>query len=195
MRFLILLLIFVSSNAFYEEKASFEVVHRGKSIGVLEAVKEVVYKKTVYTNQTNIDTRIITKIEVNYGYNVTFDRLGLVEASARIKFNGKQRTNAFTERKGEGYTFVRDNEKPEELNQDIKYSTVKLIFEEPKNISNVYAEEHGEFHTIKQIASNTYRKTSPDGKENTYYYKNGILEKAEIDGGVIKFQIQRVDNE
>ncbi|ETN96115.1 DUF6134 family protein [Zhouia amylolytica] len=174
-----------------EEKVSFEVLHRDKSIGVLEAVKETYHKEVVYNNHTSIDTRIITKIEVNYGYNVTYDNNGLVEASAQIKFNGKERTNAHTERKGKNYLFFKDNNEPEKLDQEIDYSTVKLIFEEPKNVNRVYAEEHGEFHSIKRIASNTYLKTSPDGKENTYYYKNGILEKAEIDGGVIKFVIKR----
>ena len=66
---------------------------------------------------------------------------------------------------------------------------MQLLFEEPIGIKKVYAEEHGEFHSIKKIGQHSYLKTAPNGHKSTYYYKNGILQKSDIDSGVIKFSI------
>ena len=67
-----------------------------------------------------------------------------------------------------------------------------LLFDEPENISKVYAEEHGVFHNLKKIGDHEYLKTSPEGKRNTYKYKNGSLLNADIHAGIANFSMARV---
>ena len=56
-------------------------------------------------------------------------------------------------------------------------------------ITEVYAEEHGEFHLIKQLENNTYEKINSKGKTSIYKYEKGKLIEAEIDLGLISFKI------
>ncbi len=70
---------------------------------------------------------------------------------------------------------------------------MQLIFEEPTGITKVYAEEYGVFHTLKKIRNHTYLKTAPNGNKNTYFYKDDVLQKSDVDAGIIKFSIIRKD--
>lgn len=188
--FIPLFLIFSSTNPVVIEQRTYDVFYKEKIIGILTATKKQQGGIAYYENTTSIDTRIIAKIQVDYNYEVKYKGSDMLEANALITLNGKQRTNAVTQKKDDGYVFVKNDDKPETLNEAIGYSTVKLIFEEPVNIRQVYAEEHGEFHTIGKTAGHTYEKKTPDGKVNMYMYSNGILQSAQIDGGVINFSIR-----
>jgi hypothetical protein len=52
-------------------------------------------------------------------------------------------------------------------------------------VSKVYSAEHGNFQKFEKIGEHMYLKTSVDGHKNTYYYKGGHLQKAEINAGMI----------
>ncbi|WP_121666915.1 DUF6134 family protein [Mesonia aquimarina] len=172
-----------------EEKYCFNILHREKVIGELVAKKEVVEDKIIYSNRTEISTRILAKIEVDYTYKVVYRNKTLAHAFALILFNDREKTNSYTEKTKTGYIFYEDNEAEYKIEESIMYSTVNLIFEEPLNISKVYAEEHGEFHQLKKVANHIYEKTSSKGKTSLYKYKNGKLVEAEIDVGIISFKI------
>ena len=68
-----------------------------------------------------------------------------------------------------------------------------MFFEEPIGVSKVYAEEHGVFHDIKSTKAHSYVKTAANGLENTYVYKDGMLQQSDVDAGVIAFSIVRKD--
>ena len=82
-----------------------------------------------------------------------------------------------------------DDEEENRIYEPITYGTVNLMFEEPENVKKVYAEEHGCFHTLKKLSAHTYEKTSHKGKTSIYKYKDGALVEAEIDAGLISFEI------
>ncbi|MDR6301549.1 DUF6134 family protein [Mesonia maritima] len=172
-----------------EEKYRFNILHREKIIGELVAKKEVLEDKIIYSNRTEISTRIIAKIEVDYTYKVVYTNNSLAHAFALILLNDREKTNAYTEKTKTGYIFYEDDEAQHKIDSPITYSTVNLMFEEPLTITKVYAEEHGEFHQLKKVAKNIYEKTNSKGKTSLYKYKNGKLVEAEIDAGIISFKI------
>jgi hypothetical protein len=65
-----------------------------------------------------------------------------------------------------------------------------LLFDEPLNIDEVFAKEHGDFEMLTKTEVRVYKKTAKSGRENRYIYKEGKLQKAIIDGGAISFSIQ-----
>lgn len=188
--FFLALLVFQSIHSYaQEEKRVFKIIHKGNNIGNLYAKKEQLGDKVIYSNRTEIDTRIITKIEVDYNYKVVYKNETLAHAYVLIFFNGKEKTNTYTDQNKEGYNFYEDDELQQTISEKIKYSTVNLMFEEPVNINRVYAEEHGNFHQIKKIGPHCYEKINSKGKSSTYTYKDGFLTQAEIDAGLINFKI------
>lgn len=189
-----LLFFYIIAFNFYtsaqeEQRYRFDIIHNGKNIGSLYAKKEQQEDKTIYSNRTEIDTRLITKIEVDYNYKVVFKNNILSHAYVLILFNGKEKTNTYTDKSTNGYIFYENDEEENRVNEKITYGTVNLMFEEPENITKVYAEEHGTFHYIKKIDIHTYEKTNHKGKTSIYKYKNGKLTEAEIDAGLISFKI------
>ena len=84
-----------------------------------------------------------------------------------------------------------DDKKASQVNGPILYSTVQLLFEEPKGFSKVLSAEHEFFHMLEKIGTSAYVKTTPQGFKNTYYYKDCHLQKVEIHAGMINLIMQR----
>lgn len=173
------------------EDNKFNVIHQGKLLGTLDAAKTINGNSINYQSNTNIEYHLMIAITILYKYNVTYIDHVLNEAKAHIVVRGKDKTKVRTVKKNNNYEFYSNEEVIKTLKSPIKHSIIQLVFEEPIGVSKVYAEEHGEFHTIKKIADHTYLKTAPNGHKSKYFYKNGVLQKSDIDAGIIKFSIVR----
>ncbi|MFD2542256.1 DUF6134 family protein [Lacinutrix gracilariae] len=166
----------------------FDIVLKDKVIGQLQAAKTHQDAKVLYQSTTNITTRIIKEVNVNYQYHVTFNDNSLKKADVYITVNNKPHAETTTQWLGNHYV-IKQNDSEKSLKQSINYSTILMYFTEPKNIKHCFSEEDGSLNTIVPLGNHTYKKINAKGKENIYYYKNGKLNKAEIDGGLIRFQI------
>ena len=82
-----------------------------------------------------------------------------------------------------------DDEVIKTIESPIRNSILQLVFEEPVGVDRIYAEEHGDFHSIKKVGEHAYIKTAPNGRESSYYYENGTLQKSDVNAGIIKFSI------
>ncbi|MDC9721556.1 MAG: hypothetical protein PSN34_02120 [Urechidicola sp.] len=173
------------------ETLYFDVIHSGESIGTLKAEKTVEGNKTHYKSYTDIEFHMFMTIKIEYTYNVTYIDDNLNHAKVHIMLKGHEKTNVRTEKMPKGYAYFSDEKLDKEFVEEIKHSIEKMFFYEPTDVTKVYAEEHGEFHELKKNGPHTYLKTTPNGHKSTYYYKDGKLQKSDIDAGVIKFSIIR----
>jgi hypothetical protein len=167
----------------------FNVVRNGKNIGSLKATKTVTDSKTYYSSATIIKARIIKQISVNYKYDVTFNNKVLKQAKVNITVNDKSHAKTTTEWEDNSYQIVKNGKHEAIISNEISYSTIQLYFKEPKNISTCYSEQNGTLNTIIAMGNHVYKKVNSKNNENLYYYKNGMLTKATIDGGLIQFEI------
>ncbi|MBB4120065.1 hypothetical protein GGR32_002377 [Mesonia hippocampi] len=177
-----------------QETLMFDILHKDRKIGELHATKNIDDSLTTYTSNTEISTKIITSINVLYSYHVVYKNNKLKEAKTLIKVNDKIRTQAHTIYRDGAYYFSEKENNSQRLDtKKISYSTVKLMFEEPKNVTSLFAEEHGNFHKLDYVTQHTYKKTIPgeSRKENTYTYKKGTLVKGILDVGIISFELQK----
>ncbi|AUC77779.1 hypothetical protein CW732_06890 [Olleya sp. Bg11-27] len=197
MKNLVVIIFFITlgsdSNTF-EEKIIFDVIRNEKVIGNLKATKTIKDSKTYYKSSTSIKARIIKEIRVNYKYDVTFDSESLQQSNVNITVNEKSHAKTSTEWDNNTYQVVKNGKDEATITNAISYSTVQLYFEEPKNITTCYSEQNGSFNTIIAMGNHVYKKVNASNNENLYYYKNGLLTKATIDGGLIQFEIIRKSN-
>lgn len=192
LRFLTILILCVLlgiPNTSADKKLSFDVVHKGKVIGSLNATKTLKNDIIYYQSSTTIETRIIKEIRVHYNYNVAFYNNILESSQVDITVNEKPHAKTETLRNDNEYEVIKDEENKNIVTDSITYATVQLYFKEPKHIEKCYSEQDGSFNTIKALGDHSYKKTNSKGRENIYYYKNGTLSKATIDGGLILFEI------
>ncbi|WBL27202.1 DUF6134 family protein [Zunongwangia sp. HGR-M22] len=171
------------------EKYTFSVIHKDDKIGELNAIKERKGGQTQYTTKTNIETRILAKISVNYTFDVFFEEAQFQKSNVEIYLNGKERTKTKTLKANKGYNFYESGDWEKNITTPVSYCCVQLIFEEPIGKSTVYSEETGVFHSLKKIGEHSYAKENEKGRESIFHYKNGILYKAEIDAGIIEFDL------
>ena len=191
-RNLIFILVFISLGSVSkptDESLYFNVVHKGKVIGSLNATKTLKDSITYYHSSTTIETRIIKEIRLNYKYDVAFKKNMLESSKVDITLNEKPHAKTRTLWKDSDYHVIKNDEDKETLTDSINYSTVQLYFKEPKNIDKCYSEQNGSFNTIIALGNHAYKKINSKGRENIYYYKKGLLRKAKIDGGLITFEI------
>ncbi|QXP61330.1 DUF6134 family protein [Olleya sp. HaHaR_3_96] len=194
---LVVIIFFItlgSDSHTFEEKIIFDVIRNEKVIGNLKATKTIKDSKTYYKSSTSIKARIIKEIRVNYKYNVTFDSESLQQSNVNITVNEKSHAKTSTEWDNNTYQVVKNGKDEATITNAISYSTVQLYFEEPKNITTCYSEQNGSFNTIIAMGNHVYKKVNASNNENLYYYKNGLLTKATIDGGLIQFEIIRKSN-
>ncbi|MEO9892518.1 DUF6134 family protein [Aurantibacter sp.] len=168
---------------------NFDIVMKDKVVGTLKATKKIKDDKEVYQSTTAIKTRFITEIEVEYKYDVIFEKQKLKTARVVIELNDKTHANTFTELVDNDYEMSKNDKIETVITNQINYSTILLYFKEPVNITHCYSEQDGSFNTLISNGNHSYKKINSKGKENTYYYSNGILDKANIDGGLVKFDI------
>ena len=186
---LTLLLTFISSAKIHNYE--FDVLHNGKSLGVLQASKKIENTKITYTSSTNIAYHLLVSINVVYDYHVEYYNSDLKIAMAHVVVGDNDKTKVKTITEDNGYNYYSKGILEKTIPQPLNHSIIQLLFEEPVNITEVYAEGHGEYHDIQKIGTNSYLKTAPNGHKNTYYYENGALQKSDVDAGVIKFSIVR----
>lgn len=168
---------------------SFDVILRNKVVGNLETNQITKDGITYYQSSTNIKTRLVKEILVSYEYAVAFENKALKKADVAITVNKKAHAKTQTKWVDDHYQITKNDKEETVLNSDISYATILLYFIEPINISSCYSEQDGSFNTIVPLENHSYKKINSKGKENTYYYKNGILKKAIIDGGLISFEM------
>lgn len=190
---LVLCLLTISLSSAQAESRSFDIIHNHKSIGVLEIESKPSGEGILYSSHTKISYHLLVSIVVDYKYEVLYHNDQLEHANVKIYLHGKERTNVSTIASNGVYEFMTDEEVDHSIKEEISYSTVLLLFKEPKSVSRVYAEEHGVFHSIKASGDGSYIKTDTKGNQSTYHYEQGKLAAADVDAGVIAFSIKAVD--
>jgi len=167
----------------------FDIVHKNNVIGSLKASKTIKDSKIHYQSVTTINTRIIKEIDVNYLYNVIYENNKLKRANVLIDVNDKPYADILTNWEIDYYQISKNDKNELVVQEDIQYATILLYFVEPVDIERCYSEQDGSFNTIIPLGNHSYKKINAKNKENIYHYKDGFLEKAEINGGLIKFDI------
>ena len=167
----------------------FDVVLKNKVVGSLMTSQKTVGSKTLYHSTTNIQTRLIVDVEVDYNYSVTFIKDQLDEANVEITINDKPHSKTHTLRNKDEYQITKDNGNLIVLDDAIDYSTILLYFKEPIQVQQCYSEQDGSMNHIIDLGNHIYKKINAKNKENLYYYENGVLKKATIDGGIIQLEI------
>ncbi|PKB44787.1 hypothetical protein AX016_3009 [Cellulophaga sp. RHA19] len=168
---------------------NFNILHKNKVVGSLVATKVINGDIISYHSFTQIQTKIITTVDLKYDYNVTFNSDKLFKSNVSILLNGKSLAETSTLFRNGEY-LVNKNKKVLKLQDSIVYSTVLLYFKEPINVKECYSEQDGSFNTLVSLGNHKYKKINSKGNENVYVYKNGVLYEATIDGGLINFVIQ-----
>ena len=144
----------------------FDVVLKNKVVGSLMTSQKTVGSKTLYHSTTNIQTRLIVDVEVDYNYSVTFIKDQLDEANVEITINDKPHSKTHTLRNKDEYQITKDNGNLIVLDDAIDYSTILLYFKEPIQVQQCYSEQDGSMNHIIDLGNHIYKKNLMKSKSN-----------------------------
>jgi len=175
-----------------KETKLFDVVFKGDKIGTLKVKRHERKDKTIYTSNTRIKTTIllIKKINIRHKYRVSYQSEQLLLSKVTIKVNKKKPERIKVRQSDNGYLIKSNSEDTYRIDEPIKYSSILLYFEEPKNITKSFSERSGNFNAIDQMDDGSYRIINEEGDENRYYYTDGQLSLMKVDGGMVNFEIR-----
>lgn len=185
----------IGQLSFSQAKAlDYDILHNGKKLGSIKIQKEAVGDSIIYKSNVYIEYHMLATIKIRHNNISKFTKDQLVYSKVISQIGRKGKDISTTVHKGGYYDFFLDGEKESEIKENIGFNVDMLFFNEPVNISKVYSDEKGNFHTLKRTGNNQYTKTAPNGHQSVYHYKNGAMVKSEIDAGVISFEMVLVTN-
>ena len=158
----------------------YDVLRNGKIIGEINFVEMVQGQKKFLSMNSNVETTVIITMKDHTAETAAYDKGVMVYSSFYQKQTGSDQVNKTTTASGKFYKLTdHDQSKMVKLGP-IRYNTLLLYTNVPKNVSKVYSANYQKLVDIKKISENKYRLLLPDGKYNDYTYTNGICSKVEI---------------
>ena len=164
----------------HAQNLNYNVVMNGKSIGSLEAKRNVRDGLAYYFIESIVNLRFLFRVNMNYTFETTYQDGMLIKASTRNMVNDNVRNSSRVTWNGAHYVLEVKDEQSVLKNTKITYSLSSMYFSEPVQVRQVFSERYGKFLPVKPVGEHRYELTMPDGKKNYYQYVNGICQSVEV---------------
>ncbi len=182
------------SHSNYGQELTYTINLRGGKIGEVNATRKVQSGKEIYEVISDVTFKVLWKsynrVTENY---LTFENGQIQSSLAAVYMNKTKEDSAAMHLINDKYScYLFPDKKYEIENAKIDFFAAKLYFEEPINVKSVFTERFLEYSPLTHLGNNQYKLSLPNGKENIYTYKNGILVEVLIDRTwfVLKFEIE-----
>jgi len=172
----------------------YEITVLGFNIGEMKANRSTNKDTTIYSVSSNVSFWFFGK--VNMGFTVdtrlknkqivwtrSFSRTNKGNFESEVKWNG-----SFYNVDASTYEF----ENKKSIEDPLFLSSVMLFFHEPKGGEDFLGEVFGLVSKVKKIENNGYEVTV-NGNTNRYYFKNGVMVKAEMESPIKNYLIKLVE--
>lgn len=172
----------------------YKVKQDGKDIGDVKATRVIQDGKVIYEVQTNINIKMLGTQKISYYSKATYQNGVLLNSVARSYLNNREHHSCFTTLKNNRYYEVKREDQTRTLQRVVKYSGSALYFSEPSGIQLVFSEMSGQDNLVRKAGEGHYLLSDAKSKkQNRYWYRGGILEKAAIKHSFVDLEIQRIN--
>jgi hypothetical protein len=147
--------------------------------------------KSGQTTSYTVESAVNLPLNISYNYTLksTYNNTVLISSTIKSYLNNVLHRAVSTTKNGESYAVNVDG-KEHDFKELISYSEALIYAIEPKNQSKLYSDFSGYNKSIKSLGNHKYKLTNlENGNTSTYKYKNGVLQNARIDFGLIKFSL------
>ena len=170
----------VSFSFAQQKTVSYTIINRNDSVGNMQAVQKISGDDIVYNLSSLVEIRMLISIRVHLLEEAHYHKEKMVLSTSKRTVNEKLRGSKQTKATNEGYLITDDGEQSRLNQKSISYDFPRLYFKEPAGISQIYSDYYQKVLTIKIIKPHVYQINLPEGGSNTYYYENGVCQKADL---------------
>ena len=175
----------LTAGAFAQKvEINFEVLMGDDRIGTLKAVmiRQGKLSKMEVRSKTEA-TKLAITLQMESEISVTKENNIVITGMAWRRANlGMDDIHTTVKRTGlKTYEHDCDGDVRTVQSEDITLCVADLYFTEPRGVTTIFSNMHGEYVPLRQIAVNAYHLVTPDNKDSIYTYKNGKLVLIEAD--------------
>ena len=189
-KYLILLSFFIGCIAqaqtttyYYDLKVS------SISVGNLTVSKEIKGNQKKFTADSESVIHLFGSTTVKTHQEVVYKNNVLISSINQIWKNGVLNDETQVIKVGNDYAITK-NGTTNTLSQPIDFSSIRLYFSLPTNVSKVFSEIEGIYKNIIAKDANTYQLSDNGNHVNSYIYENGVLTEAVINHTLFNILIQ-----
>ncbi|WP_152537364.1 DUF6134 family protein [Aquimarina pacifica] len=189
-RFYILLFVSIISLSVSAQTNVYDIISKKDTLGVLKVSKLKEGENVLYIiYHIEMKVKLVVNIQMKYTIKARYDQNQLIQASVNNFINGKSHHSSDITWLDSIYVLTTKGKKQRKLTEKIRYSGIRLFFDEPTNIKKVFSEYTGHNGSINKISAGIYELTLHSGKKNKYFYNNSELVKANINNSLIHFDL------
>ena len=160
---LLLSLFIVTTN--YASSRTYKVLWGGDSIGYIKVNRYFSAGKEIIRLKAKSHTSVLWMIQnVSSSGNTTFKNDTLLKSISTLKINKKTETS-IASWSGTRYSLI-SGSSTNIIYKPISFSVSKLYFKEPRNVSQVFSEQHLELCSLTKTSTHTYCLKLPNGDKN-----------------------------
>ena len=178
---LLTLLLFSVALPVSGQSRIYDVILWGDTIGYMKTNKVGNQSNFVMTVTSEVKFSFLGKRELTYDFSASFANGLLTKGSTRNTMNGDLRSSSKVFKTSTGYDVTVDDKNKQITSRSHRFSTVRLYFDEPRNMDHLFSERFGEECELKYLGNHQYELSLPNGKENIYSYKDGVCTQVEVD--------------
>lgn len=187
-----ILLLACGLSSIHAQDQQYVLSVKGKETGLLKVWEEKAPDRRTIKVETEVNANLLfLHIDVKYYLESTYEAGILQKSKATTYVNGKKKKNVKIRLRNGRYRIAQQKEISFH-DRPIHYSGALLYVEEPQKTDQVFSEMDGRYKPIQSERPHHYLLTEPgSGRQNEYFYAEGILEKAVIDHSLLDFKVQR----
>jgi len=184
--------VLLSTSIFASESISFNMMLMGSKIGDLKITRTLTDDGLeIYTLSSSAKAKILwIEKSQKTEYSVVYKNGVLISSDHTYIENTGNNTNCKIRYNNQTYD-IQKNGKKYVLNTIPSWSVLKLYFNEPKNLHQVFYEVDASTSIIKNTEPSVYEFKTADGNKNVYRYKNGKLMQVDVHVSPVLVKIVR----
>jgi hypothetical protein len=196
---LLLFFVFLSTTTqaqLYERH--YKISSDGENIGYLIARQRAEGDMVHYEITSEVTTSLVFRINLNTEIQASYEDGVLRNASATTYLNGNVHSDTKVRKTPDGYTVVKDGHETKIYASEIRFSSAKLYFHEPKEVGRSLAESGGILKKLEEVGEKKYALYA-EGNESeksvyTFSSDQGLYQIDATHARIADLKITRVRN-
>ncbi|GAA4273132.1 DUF6134 family protein [Aquimarina gracilis] len=188
-QYISVLMLLIAGLSISAQTNTYDIISKKDTLGTLKVSKLKEGENLVYNYHVDMKVKLLVNLHMKYTIKAMYDQNQLTYASVNNFINGKSHHSSSIKWLDSIYELNTKGKKQRKLTEKIRYSGIRLFFDEPGSIKKVFSEYTGHNGSINKIGAGIYELTLHSGKKNKYFYSNGELVKANIHNSLIHFDL------
>ncbi len=176
------------SNA---QRAEFDIVKGGAVIGRIITLRDQVPRATQYLMTSYSEFDMVLKQTVKTSMSAEYRDGALVGCHSLVRVNGNMRDSShMVVRNGQSHRYLHPKPFVRPLEQ-VEWTTARMYYEEPVGQRAIFVESLLDHCPLVRTAPGHYTLRMPNGSENRYVYRDGVLVEVVVDRALVDLIFRR----